>query len=162
MAVRTVFYSFHYDRDVNRVQLIRNMNVLQGQPLLEPQAWETVKRGGKQAVANWIDKEMRKQDAVAVLIGRETASRDWVYHEIEKARALRKPLVGIYIHGLANFNSAADLQGENPFNKVPGGTSIPVFDPTEKDWRRTIDTRKTHVTLAKNLQSWVGQSRRLW
>lgn len=34
---KTVFYSFHYERDVHRVQLVRNIDVLEGQPLLNSQ-----------------------------------------------------------------------------------------------------------------------------
>lgn len=34
---KSVFYSFHYERDVNRVQLVRNINALEGQPLLNSQ-----------------------------------------------------------------------------------------------------------------------------
>lgn len=44
MAVRTVFYSFHYDRDVHRVQLVRNIDALQGKPLFNAQEWETVRQ----------------------------------------------------------------------------------------------------------------------
>jgi hypothetical protein len=85
VAIKTVFYSFHYERDVNRVQLVRNINALEGQPLLNAQEWETVQRRGQQAVVNWIDEQMRYKRAVVVLIGQETASRSWVIYEIEKA-----------------------------------------------------------------------------
>jgi hypothetical protein len=39
---KTVFYSFHYERDVHRVQLVRNIDALEGQPLLNSQEWEKV------------------------------------------------------------------------------------------------------------------------
>lgn len=58
MATKTVFYSVHYQRDVHRVQLVRNINALEGQPLLNAQGWEAVKRRGQQAIVDWIDKEM--------------------------------------------------------------------------------------------------------
>lgn len=31
--VKSVFYSFHYHRDVHRVQLVRKINALEGQPV---------------------------------------------------------------------------------------------------------------------------------
>lgn len=37
MATKTVFYSFHYERDVHRVQLVRQIGALEGQPLLGAQ-----------------------------------------------------------------------------------------------------------------------------
>ena len=72
---KSVFYSFHYLRDVHRVQLVRNINALEGQPLLNAQGWESVRRQGDQAIKNWIQKEMAYKKAVIVLIGQETASR---------------------------------------------------------------------------------------
>jgi hypothetical protein len=42
---KTVFYSFHYDRDVHRVQLVRNINALEGQPLLNSQDWNNCESG---------------------------------------------------------------------------------------------------------------------
>ena len=50
-----VFYSFHYERDVHRVQLIRNMGTVEGQKLLNAQGWEAVRAKGDEAIRNWID-----------------------------------------------------------------------------------------------------------
>ncbi|MFF4198961.1 TIR domain-containing protein [Nonomuraea sp. NPDC001831] len=162
MAIKTVFYSFHYERDVNRVQLVRNINALEGQPLLNAQDWETVQRRGQQAVVDWIDEQMRYKRAVVVLIGQETASRPWVIYEIEKAWKEKKPLVGVRIHGLSSFGSA-DREGANPFDKASSVSGIPVFDPTVKDWRGDIDTRATYLKLADNLEGWVAQAKvRMW
>lgn len=47
---KTVFYSFHYERDVHRVQLVMSLNALEGQPLLNSQEWEKVRRGGDAAI----------------------------------------------------------------------------------------------------------------
>ena len=80
-----VFYSFHYARDVNRVQLIRNIGKIDGQTLLNAQEWEAVRAQGPSAIANWIDTQMKYKTAVVVLIGNETASRPWVQYEIDKA-----------------------------------------------------------------------------
>jgi hypothetical protein len=46
---KSVFYSFHYERDVHRVQLVRNIQALEGQPLLNSQDWEQVRRRGEAA-----------------------------------------------------------------------------------------------------------------
>ena len=83
MMAKTVFYSFHYDRDVHRVQLVRNVDALQGQPLLNSQDWESVQSRGRQAIENWIDDQMKYKRAVVVLIGQQTAGRPWVKYEIQ-------------------------------------------------------------------------------
>ena len=72
---KSVFYSFHYDRDVHRVQLVRNIDALEGQPVLNAQDWEAVRRQGDQAIEKWIDEQMKYKKAVIVLIGAETANR---------------------------------------------------------------------------------------
>lgn len=41
---RKVFYSFHFDNDVMRVQQIRNMGVLEGDEPVSPNTWEQIKR----------------------------------------------------------------------------------------------------------------------
>lgn len=158
MATKTVFYSFHYERDVHRVQLVRNINALEGQPLLNSQDWEAVRQNGPQAIKNWIHNQMKYKRAVVVLIGQQTAGRSWVTYEIEKAWAEKKPLVGIQIHGLSSFGSS-DREGPNPFAQVSGVSGIPVFDPTVRDGRGNVDTKATHSKLTSNLESWVAQAK---
>src|SRR5579871_2927947 len=100
MAKRKVFYSFHFDDDVMRVQQIRNMGKLEGDEPVAHNAWETVKKGGEAAIKKWIDDNMKNKDCVVVLIGRSTNSREFVKYEIEKAWNSGKPILGIYIHNL--------------------------------------------------------------
>lgn len=161
MATKTVFYSFHYERDVNRVQLVRNINALEGQPLLNAQDWEAVRRRGQQAIVDWIDEQMKYKRVLVVLIGQETASRPWVIYEIEKAWSDKKPLVGVHIHGLSSFGPA-DRKGANPFEKASGVSGVPVFDPTVTDWRGRIDTKATYANLTGSLENWVGQAKARW
>ena len=85
MAKIPVFYSFHFDNDVMRVQQIRNIGSLEGNAPTTPNDWERLKRTGNNAVENWIDQNMKYKRCVIVLIGSETASRPWVQYEIIKA-----------------------------------------------------------------------------
>lgn len=151
---KTVFYSFHYDRDVLRVQLVRNINALEGQPLLNSQKWEEVRRGGEPAIKEWIDEEMKWKKAVIVLVGEETAGRKWVNYEINKAWKDKKPLLGVRIHGLASGSNGADKAGATPFNP---SVRIPLFDPTVRDTYGRIDTKATYNRLAANLEAWSAQ-----
>lgn len=147
---KAVFYSFHYDRDVSRVMLVRNINALEGQPLLNAQQWETVRRQGRQGIENWIHKEMNYKKAVIVLIGKETASRPWVKYEIEKAWASRKPLLGIRIHGISAMGDV-DTEGPSPFDPA---FKIPVFDPTRTNSYGKIDSTATYNYLRQHLSGW--------
>ncbi|MDV7137076.1 TIR domain-containing protein [Williamsia muralis] len=158
MATKTVFYSFHYERDVHRVHLVRQIGAIEGQPLLASQEWETVRRGGQQAIINWIDQQISYKRAVVVLIGQETASRPWVLYEIQKAWSARKPLIGVRIHGLSSMGSI-DRPGADPFKKVSGVSGVPVFDATQRNWQGQVDTKATYAYLANNLESWVTQAK---
>ncbi|MFB9780894.1 TIR domain-containing protein [Rhodococcus baikonurensis] len=159
MATRTVFYSFYYDGDVHRVQLVRNIGAIDGSPALGGQEWESVRSSSRQAVIKWIDDQMAYKRAVVVLIGQDTASRPWVKYEIEKAWEARKPLVGVRIHGLASMNGGAAQLGTDPFTSVVGSGIVPVFDPTRVDGYGNIDTKATYNNLARNLPGWVDRAR---
>lgn len=152
---KTVFYSFYYDRDVHRVQLVRNINALEGQPLLNSQDWESVRRGGDAAIEKWISEQMAYKKAVIVLVGRETAGRKWVTYEINKAWSDKKPLLGVRIHGLSSMGSV-DRPGQSPFSDSSG---IPVFDPTVTTWDGKIDSKATYNKLADNLEWWSSQGK---
>jgi hypothetical protein len=155
-VAKSVFYSFHYERDVHRVQLVRNINALEGQPILNAQDWEEVRRKSDAGIEDWIHRQMIYTKAVIVLIGAKTASRPWVLYEIEKAWRDKRPLLGVRIHGLSSFGQS-DVPGLNPFDMVKGTSNVPVFDPTRKDWQGRIDTKATYSNLADNLEHWSGR-----
>ena len=150
-----VFYSFHYERDVARVMLVRNLGAIEGQPLLNPQEWEQVRRGGNPAVEKWIDKQMAYKTAVVVLVGAETANRHFVNYEIIKAWNDKRPVVGIRIHGLSSFGNV-DSPGANPFAqiKLPDGGNlgqyIPLHDPVGRD------SQQVYSSISDNLKTWVS------
>lgn len=155
-----VFYSFHYERDVKRVQLIRNMGKVDGQPLLNAQDWEAVLAGGESAIIDWIDEQMKYKSAVVVLIGRLTARRPWVQYEIQKAWDERKPLLGIRIHGLSSMGDV-DTNGSDPFTQISGyegcNPGVPIFDPTVTNWEGRIDSQATYLKLAGSIRDWSNQ-----
>jgi len=113
---RKVFYSFHYKLDHWRVSQVRNMGVVEGQPLLSDNEWEEVQKGGDAAIEKWIADQMKGKSCVVVLIGEKTANRKWVKHEIERAWNAKKGVVGIYIHNLKDKDGKQCGQGSNPFD----------------------------------------------
>jgi len=118
---RKVFYSFHYKPDHWRVSQVRKMGIVEGQPLLSDHDWEEVEKGGDTAIEKWIDDQMTGKSCIVVLIGKDTASRKWVKHEIKKAWDAKKGVVGIYIHNLKNKDSEQTTQGSNPFDNITVG-----------------------------------------
>lgn len=116
MSKRQVFFSFHYDKDVWRAAQVRNIGIIEGQPLFSDNGWEQVRKNSDEAIKRWIDKEMQMRSCVVVLIGEDTASRKWVKYEIEQAWKKGKGVLGIYIHKLENSIKEQSKKGKNPFD----------------------------------------------
>lgn len=151
MTQRKIFYSFHFDNDVMRVQQVRNMGVVEGNTPVSPNAWEEVKKKGDSAVEKWIDDNMYGKSCVIVLIGRDTSKRRWVKHEIQKAWKDGKGLLGIYVHNLNCPNNGTCTKGANPFDaftfKRGDKVIVPaVYDPKASD---------AYNDIKANLSSWV-------
>ncbi|MGH2551586.1 MAG: TIR domain-containing protein [Thermomicrobiales bacterium] len=153
---RKVFFSFHYERDNWRVQQIKNMGAVEGQAILQANEWESVKRGGDQAIKNWIDGQMKDRSCCVVLIGSETAGREYVEYEILSAWNSGKGVLGIYIHNLLNASGQISRQGANPFSRfttnqgtVSLDTLVPVYDPAGRD------SAAVYRTISDNIEGWV-------
>lgn len=159
---RQIFYSFHFDNDVFRVQTIRNIGALEDNKPVAPNEWEEVKRRGDNAIEKWIDDNMKYRSCVVVLVGEKTYERPWVRYEIKKAWNDGKGLLGIYVH---NFKCAKTIkgnpslsgkcsQGTNPFSKfaLDGKNMselIPCYNPDPND---------PYKTVKENLESWVEKA----
>ena len=150
MAKVPVFYSFHFDNDVMRVQQIRNIGSIEGNPPTTPNEWEQLKRTGKKAVEQWIDQNMKYKRCIIVLIGSETAGRPWVEHEIIKAWNDGKALLGIHIHNIKCPRNGTSRKGRNPFDliKFDDGRKlssvIPCYDPSSINSYRDISDNITN------------------
>jgi len=115
---KKVFLSFHYERDAWRVQQVANMGEIDEQAILDEQAWEEVKQGGDTAIKKWIADKISGKNCLVCLIGNQTADREWVQYEIEKAWNDGKGVVGIYIHNLKSAAGSQDSKGSNPLGRV--------------------------------------------
>ena len=155
MAKRQVFYSFHYDNDVFRVQQIRNIGALEDNKPVSANEWESVKRRGEASIKEWIDNNLRYKSCVIVLIGEETANRKWVQYEIEKALELGKGLVGVYIHNLKDPRTGKSSKGKNPFDQFEfnDGTKLSsvvnCYNPNPND---------AYNEIKNNLEDWIEEA----
>lgn len=151
-----VYYSFHYTRDAWRVQQIVNMGVVEGQPILNAQDWESIKRQGTKAIENWIAEQMKYKTAVVVLAGAETHLRPWVKYEITKAWNEKRPLVGIRIHGLADSNGKTDTAGGNPFAQVKLQSGHTIADYVSLHSPAGGTSSAVYTSIKNNIASWVA------
>jgi hypothetical protein len=147
-----VFYSFHYAKDVMRVQQVRNIGALDENKPVSPNEWEQVKRGGDSSIQRWIDDNLKYKRCVIVLVGEETSERPWVKYEIEKAWSDGKAIVGIYIHNLRCPRTGLGVKGKNPFdnftldNGLRLSSVVTCFDPSPY---------KTYNDIASNMTNLV-------
>ncbi len=152
---RQIFYSFHYDNDVFRVQQIRNIGALEDNKPVSVSEWETVKRGGDKAIEKWIDDTMKYKNCVVVLIGGETAKRPWVKYEIKKAWEDGRGLLGIHINNLKDPKTGTCSKGTNPFDQ---------FTFKDKNGNiKTIPCKSPNVTdayndIKENIEAWVEEA----
>lgn len=150
MAKRQIFYSFHFDNDVMRVQQVRNMGVVEGNTPVSANDWETIKKTNA-GVEKWIADNMKGTSCTIVLIGSDTYKRPWVKYEIQKAWEEGKGLLGIHIHNLKCPNNGLGKKGPNPFDdftfKRGGKIMVPaVYDPSASD---------AYGVISKNLPTWI-------
>lgn len=151
---RKVFYSFHYEKDVFRVQQVRNIGKLEGNPPATPNTWEEIKRKGDKEIQKWIDENLAGKSCLVVLIGEDTAKRKWVKYEIQKAWNEGKGVLGIYIHNLKDPKSGKySRKGRSPFEqfkfKKDGSklsNIVNCYDPKSSD---------AYNNIADNIEEWI-------
>lgn len=157
---RSIFASFHYTGDADRVQQVLKMGAIEGDSLVVAQDWESVKYKTDAAIENWIHTQMLRKSAVVVLVGSETASRKWVNYEIGKAWDDRRPLVGIRIHGLKGLDGKTSSRGANPFSKVrlkDGScldSHIELHDPAG------VASTDVYKSISNNIDSWIANAKK--
>lgn len=157
MATKKVFYSFHFDKDVMRVQQIRNIGVIEDNKPVSVNDWEQVKRGGTASIQKWIDENLKYKDCLVVLIGENTADREWVKYEIKKAWNDGRGVVGIYIHNIKCPRNGISKQGRNPFElfsigATPLSNIVRCYNPNAYD---------AYGDIKNNLENWVDEAIRI-
>lgn len=116
-----MFFSFHYERDVWRSSVVRNSWMTkpdrESAGFFDASIWEEAKTKGKAAVEALIEDALIGTSVTAVLIGEETASREYVLHEIKRSYG-KKGLLGIYIHNIEDTRGRKSAKGGNPFDRL--------------------------------------------
>lgn len=119
---RRVFFSFHYENDVWRANIVRNSWVTKedrtAAGFIDAADFEEVKKGGDVAIKKWIDNQLLNTSVTVVLIGQETSNREYVQYELKKSYERGNGILGIYIHQLKDQNGKNSLKGANTFGEI--------------------------------------------
>jgi len=144
---RKIFFSFHYESDVWRASQVRNSNVISNEDqygFVDAADWESIKKKGETAIQNWINGQLKNTSVTAVLIGTETADREWVQYEIAQSWNRGNGIVGIWIHNIKDQNQKTDTAGRNPLDdfKLSDGTVLSsvckTYDWVVSDGRKNL------------------------
>lgn len=154
---RRVFYSFHYKPDVWRTSMVRNAGVLEGNQPATDNDWESITKGGDDAIKKWIDGQMKGRTCAVVLIGSQTAGRKWIEYEITQAWNSGMGVVGIHIHNLEDNKGEQSTKGKNPFDSLKIGEKaassiIKAYDPPR------VTSKGTYSYITDHIAEWIEEA----
>lgn len=119
---RRAFFSFHYENDVWRANVVRNSWVTkpgsEAAGFVDAADFEEVKKGGDTSIKQWIEKQLDGTSVTVVLIGSQTNQREYVKYELAKSYEKGNGLLGIYIHQIKDRNGYTSAQGSNYFGEI--------------------------------------------
>ncbi len=153
---RRVFFSFYYERDIWRANVVRNSWVTQsreGAGFWDASLWEKAKKEGDEAIKRMINKGLENTSVTVVLIGKETSNRRWVRYELERSWKIGNGILGIYIHQIKD-KYGYDTKGDTTFG--------PIFTSSKDDKKYFFERFKTYDWIDndgyKNLGNWVEKA----
>lgn len=155
MIKRSCFYSFHYIPDNWRAATVRGIGAIDGNNPTSDNSWESIKNGGDTAIQRWIANEMTGTSCIVVLVGKDTAGRKWINHEIVKGWDGGKGVVGICIHGLKDKDGNVSSKGSNPFDSITYGVTgkklssiVKCYEPKGSNSQERYDWISNHLANA--------------
>jgi hypothetical protein len=128
---RRVFFSFHYQRDLWRVNVVRNSGAIEGIAaggFHDALLWEETRRKGDVVVKQLIDSVLDSTTVTVVLIGAETANRKYVSYEIEQSAAQGNGILGIRINNIKDKDGRTDLPGPVPAALIRIGATVYTWE----------------------------------
>jgi MTH538 TIR-like domain (DUF1863) len=117
---RRVFFSFHYQKDINRVNIVRNSWVvrpdsqMQGEGFYDGSIWESAKRHGDDSLKDLIRNGVENTSVTCILAGQHTWARRWVRYEIARSVIKGNGLLTVHIAGLSCMRNGVGVRGPNP------------------------------------------------
>lgn len=159
---RKCFYSFHYKPDNWRVSKIRNIGVIEGNRPASDNDWESITKGGDDAIKRWIAEQMMGRSCAIILVGANTANRKWINYEIKKAWDDGKGVLAIFIHNLTDKDGTQSVRGGNRLyhvTHVPTGKRLSAIAKAYDPPRST--SRGVYSYIEDNIENWLEEALRI-
>jgi hypothetical protein len=140
---RRVYFAFHYQIDIWRVNQVRNSWVTQDREeagFYDASLWEKAKKDGDIGIKRMINAGLNNTTVTCLLIGQQTYARPWVRYEIIKSIEKGNGLLGIHINALHDKDGFSySTHGRNPFDYMgvkisDNGKSADVYEYENGKW----------------------------
>jgi hypothetical protein len=128
---RKVFFSFQYQRDLWRVNVVRNTGTIEGVASAgfhDQSLWEETAKKGDEAIKQLIDNGLDGTTVTVVLIGAETAKRKYVSYEIERSIARGNGILGVRVNNIKDKNGRTDPSGVIPEALIKIGAPVYTYE----------------------------------
>ena len=115
--MRRVYFSFDYERDLERVNKIREIpGVVVGcsAGFHNSEVWETANRRGDPAVRGLVKDALNNTTVTVVCLGHMTAYRKYLTYELEQSLERGNGILGIKISHVTNKSGETDEEGYVP------------------------------------------------
>lgn len=150
---RRVFFSFHAESDLWRVNQLRAhlfATDVHQVGFFDTQEYEALLRARKSTIGRVIRDRLAGTSVTIVLIGSETASRPFVHLEIEESLANRNGLLGIRIHEIDGPDGKPAFSGPDPV--LPFDVPFPTYT-----WDWDLERLRREIDLAgERAERWRG------
>ena len=163
---RRVFFSFHYQNDVWRVNQVRQSwrynheDTRESEGFFDGSIWESSKRTGPESLKSLIREGIKNTSVTCILAGSQTYERRWVRYEIARSVVKKNGLLTVRIDRMRNQQGSVSNEGPNPLDymgvyntgqgirlaEFSGGKWIKYQDYTQSvelppTWTRPHDTK---------------------
>lgn len=157
---RRVFFSFHYDNDINRSMIVRNSWVTQGKEaagFIDKAEFEIIKRQGDSSVKRWIDRQLNGTSVTIVLVGSETLKRPFVQYEILQSIIRGNAVIGLDISDIKDLITQRTSQRGNMHTVIGHyNDGRPAYFDSQCDGIYNYVTQDGY----RNLGSWIEAAAR--
>lgn len=158
-AKRRVFFSFHYQNDVWKVNQVRQSwrrnyeNSRESEGFFDASLWETKRLTGPESIKTLIREGMANTSVTCVLVGSQTFERRWVRYELARSVVKGNGLLAVNINRMGDQQGRESQLGPNPLDYIGvygDGANVFLAELVNGKWLKYSD-----YSLAVNLpQTW--------
>jgi hypothetical protein len=117
---RRVYFAFHYQNDITRVNVVRNSWLThkdrESAGFFDASLWEKARQTGESALKRMILDGLNGTSVTVFLLGSQTSERPWVRYELEESHKRGNGMLAVRIHGIKNFAGLTSVAGNNIFD----------------------------------------------